>query len=1012
MSSENSGKQIIEQIHDENGFLVGVKFKRHEKKTETQPKTKTKTYGRLNKQISQQLDTIAGSVEQTLDNSEKILSKLNQNRQKAKPVITINAPKNVQSNKAAIAPLPQTKKIIFSNDILTPKEKKAASFKSPRIVKNMPYPEDFLKINPQIEQKMKADGHTPVNAKPPRKESRVVVATHPDQGMTRAVPRDVQGGQQRKQQRDEKGRFTKTQKEQKEQTKILRKILKKRSGGSGEENGIFAGLLKKYPGIGLLGHIAGLIPGVSLLTGALGESSIGRLGGKALSGIGLGAKKLKRNIGENKNNKIKTTAQSQNRPDAIKESKLGKLSRKLGKWGKISGLLGLGLTAFDAFGVENSNMDRANKNKQHVKNAAGLGGSLAGGWAGMQAGAAIGSIVPGYGTAIGGVIGGVAGAIGGTALADYGIKLLDKAIDPETSKKMLGSWDGFISVTKAGFQKMYQSMPQPVQKLAKQAEATVKTTQQKVVATAQTAQKKVAETGKVIKEKWDNSAVGKVTNQAIAGVSGLISKSIASMTNKHGAIGYKLGSKSLNNNVIDCSGWVNAVQQATIADINRNIGAGTISVNKAKAMRLAAAQGGAAGEVEYAMKQGGAMQDDQITENKLKDGMVIGMAKNKNGRFKNIGHVVTVFTDPKTGVKMISESATAEGNMKAGVRVRTAKEYLATEAKRRSQNKNRHLYAGDPFAQERAVIDKNDFSVQAANGVATVTATALTPNSPTVLPSGMPNYAFRFGGGVDEHLHEASKRFDISEATLRGFALKEGGWKGKDSQTGAIGVGQFTESTWNSLIKKFPQDAAAIGMTKINDNNRRKANDPRRNNRVNSLAMALYITKEIDPTLKRKGIPITDENRYLNYNIGNGILPLLAGENINAEKRKKLEKLMILNGKKGKETQQQWLKRQGASINTSKAKANVLNNPTINPAQKATKAIQVKKGANNQAIQARQINVKPIEIAAQTSKPAHSALAFAAYSNTNVDGEAIAHMPTRQVSQKHIAHVVSGSTSG
>lgn len=1004
MASESNDKIAIPE-HDENGFLVGVRFERRKKNPQTptvsqsKPANKASKTGKKLDAIDGKLDSIDTSVNQTLDNTELILRNLSKSKKAANPVITINIPGTLSGNSSGVAKnsLPvlvnQSKRIISSTDLVKTQEKKLPSVKTPRVIKNIPNSDAVRKMNPQA---AKAAG-----LKTPRKNPRVINATHPDYGLVRPVPRELLGGQ-RKRERDEKGRFVKSQKEQQEQTKLLKKILKKRGGSGSESNGIFSGLFKKIPGLGVLGAIAGIIPGVNILSGALGETGLARWGGKALTGIGSAGKKLGRAIGGGKG---KTSANG-------KMGALGKLGRKLGKFGKIGGLLGMGLAALDVFGVENSNMDRADKNKQHVKNVAGLGGSLAGGWAGMQAGAAIGSVVPGYGTAIGGVIGGLAGAIGGTALVDYGMERLDKAIDPETSKKMLSSWDGFVSTAKEGMQKVYKTLPQPIQKLSNEAAATVKTAQKKVEETTKAVQTKVVQASKAVKETWDKSSVGQATNKAVASAGSFISNTIASMSKKHAKVGYHLGAKKLEKNVIDCSGWVDAVQQATIADINRNIGAGTISANKAKAMRLAAARGGAAGEVEFAMKQGAAMQDNQITEDKLKDGMVIGMAKENNGRYKNIGHIVTVFTDPKTGVKMISESATAEGKLKAGVRVRTVKEYLATEAERRKKNKNRHLYAGDPYAQERARIDKKDMTTQTAKGVATVTATALTPNSPKVLPSGMPNYAFRFGGGVDEHLHEASQRYKISEATLRGFALKEGGWTGKDSSTSAVGVGQFTKNTWNDLIKKFPQEAAAIGMNEINDSNKLKANDPRRNKRINTMAMALLISKEIDPALKRYGIPITDENRYLVYNIGSGVLPLLAGKNVSNSA--KLEKSMRLNGKKANETQQQWLKRQGGSINTFKAKANVINNPSTKPAQQVQKAIQTKKEANTQAVQSKQVNIKPQDVAPSPPKPTNSArqLALAGYVSTQTENGSIAHIPTRQVSQPRIAHVVSGGTTG
>lgn len=1006
MTSESNDKIAIPE-HDENGFLVGVRFERRKKNPQTPTVSQSKPANRVSKTgkkldaIDGKLDSIDTSVNQTLDNTELILRNLSKSKKADNPVITINVPSTLSGNSSGVAKnsLPvlvnQSKRIIGSTELVKTQEKKLPSVKTPRVVKNIPNSEAVRKMNPQ---EAKAAG-----LKTPRRNPRVINATHPDYGLVRPVPRELLGGQ-RQRERDEKGRFVKSQKEQQEQTKLLKKILKKRSGSGSESNGIFSGIFKKIPGLGVLGAIASMIPGVNILSGALGETGLARWGGKALTGMGNAGKKLGRAIGGGKG---KTSANG-------KSSALGKLGRKLGKFGKIGGLLGMGLAALDTFGVENSNMDRADKNKQHVKNVAGLGGGVAGGWAGMQAGAAIGSVVPGYGTAIGGVIGGLAGAIGGTALVDYGMERLDKAIDPETSKKMLSSWDGFVSTAKEGMQKIYKTLPQPIQKLGNEAAATVKTAQKKVEETTKVVQTKVAQASKAVKETWDKSSVGKATNKAIASAGSFISNTIASMSKKHANVGYKLNGKNLDQNVIDCSGWVDAVQQATIANINRNLGAGTISANKAKAMHLAAARGGAAGEVEFAMKQGAAMQDNQITEDKLKDGMVLGMAKKNNGRFKNIGHIVTVFTDPNTGVKMISESAVAEGKLKAGVRVRTLKEYLATEAKRRKDDKNRHLYAGDPYAQERSRIDKKDMTTQTAKGVATVAASALTPNSPKVLPSGMPNYAFRFGGGVDEHLHEASQRYKISEATLRGFALKEGGWTGKDSSTNAVGVGQFTVGTWRGLIKNFPQEAAAIGMTDINDSNKLKANDPRRDKRVNSMAMALYITKEIDPALKRYGIPITDENRYLVYNIGSGVLPLLAGKTIkNTKLRKDIERAMKLNGKKANETQQQWLKRQGGSINTFKAKANVINNPSTKPAQQVQKAIQTKKEANTQAVQSKQVNIKPQDVALSPPKPTNPArqLALAGYVSTQTENGSIAHIPTRQVSQPRIAHVVSGGTN-
>ena len=958
VNDENQNRTIPQ--YDENGFLIGVSFKRRSKKAKTQqdkdqPKTKSR-----NESNSKKLDKIDETANQTLDNTNLILDKL----------------KNRSPN--------STKK--QNNKIIGIAASKTTA-KQSRVI-NMPDPQAILKMNPQLAQT--PAGQVIAKQKGAPKQKRVINATHPDFGLVRAVPYKYA-----KRERDEKGRFIKSHKEQQTQTKLLKKLLKKRGGLFREAGGLFGNLLK-------------MIPGVGLLTGLLTKGPIGRLGGKVIKGISQSGNAAAKAA-------TKATATS---------GILQKLSKKMGKF---AGLLGLGLFAQDALGVENNTDDRAEKNKQHIKNTTSFAGGVAGGMLGAQTGAAIGSIIPGVGTAIGGVLGGVAGAVGGSAIVDFAMDKLEEIIDPEVLKKMLGSWEGFTETMAAGAQAAFDAMPASVQEAAK-------TVQKTIVDTSKAVQKKVEDTSKAVQQAWNNSEVGKIANQAVGAIGGYISNTISSMSKTYRNMGYNLGSKSLKGNAIDCSGWVNVVQQATIADINRRLGAGTISSDKAKAMRIAAAQKGAAGEVEYAIKQSGMLQDDQITADKLKDGMVIGMAKGNNGRYKNIGHVVTVFTDPKTGVKMISESGIPDEingkPIKAGVRVRTLNEYLSTEARRRKKERNRHLYAGDPYAQERAIIEKKNPSGTLANGViiagantgimaATVGSSSKTQtNNSGAKNTPVANYAFRFGGGVDEHLHEAALRYQVSENTLRGIALKEGGWTGKDSQTNAIGVGQFTYKTWNGLIERYPKEAAAIGMKEISASNKNTAQDPRRNKRANSLAMGLFITKEIDPRLKKEGIPVTDENRYLVYNIGPGIIPLLAGKKISPEKKASLERYMRINGKKPEETQIAWAKRQGGSINKFKTKANAvkapINNPPLKVGQQVAKVNQTKNQISSKAIQTKQLTVKALDIAPQPiqrSSPAQQ-IQLAGYTNTAADNGFIAHMPTRQVSQAHIAHIVSGGTTG
>lgn len=121
-----------------------------------------------------------------------------------------------------------------------------------------------------------------------------------------------------------------------------------------------------------------------------------------------------------------------------------------------------------------------------------------------------------------------------------------------------------------------------------------------------------------------------------------------------------------------------------------------------------------------------------------------------------------------------------------------------------------------------------------------------------------------FGERIDGFIKEAAQRFGMDEKTLRGFVKMEGGWTGKDSQTGAIGVGQFTEGAWTDLVKT--KTGKSIGMTHIGSCFQ-KACDPRRDDRVNTLATAFLMTRNA-VLLKKYSIPATPENLYMAHNMG------------------------------------------------------------------------------------------------------------------------------------------------
>lgn len=147
------------------------------------------------------------------------------------------------------------------------------------------------------------------------------------------------------------------------------------------------------------------------------------------------------------------------------------------------------------------------------------------------------------------------------------------------------------------------------------------------------------------------------------------------------------------------------------------------------------------------------------------------------------------------------------------------------------------------------------------------------PSAPVVVAKGAGKGFKGFGDDVDAHIKEASEKYGISEDVMRGFVKMEGGWTGAMSPTGAIGTGQFIQSTWDGLAKtKEGQD---IGMTKIG-NRFRKEDDPRRDKRTNTLATGL-LAKQNAEILKKNGLEATGENLYMMHNIGPGVIQAMKG---------------------------------------------------------------------------------------------------------------------------------------
>ena len=99
-----------------------------------------------------------------------------------------------------------------------------------------------------------------------------------------------------------------------------------------------------------------------------------------------------------------------------------------------------------------------------------------------------------------------------------------------------------------------------------------------------------------------------------------------------------------------------------------------------------------------------------------------------------------------------------------------------------------------------------------------------------------------FGAEIDSYIKDSAKRYQVSEAMLRGLVKIEDGWYGT-------------------------VEGVKIGMTPITSGNKNTSFDPRRNNKVNTLATALYARWHIEQFALR-GIQPTDENLYMAHNIG------------------------------------------------------------------------------------------------------------------------------------------------
>ena len=174
-----------------------------------------------------------------------------------------------------------------------------------------------------------------------------------------------------------------------------------------------------------------------------------------------------------------------------------------------------------------------------------------------------------------------------------------------------------------------------------------------------------------------------------------------------------------------------------------------------------------------------------------------------------------------------------------------------------------------------------------------------------------------FNTEVDSLIQQTATDYGIPVSYLNGLVSKEAGWDGAVSPTGATGIGQMVQSTWNDLAAR--PEGKAIGMVPVTKENFRTENDPRKDNAVNLQATAL-LTQSNAGHLARAGVEPTSDNLYMVHNMGTSIIPVLAGENPGAKFAASVEKNARHNGKRADETIAEWVERQKADYRSHEAR--------------------------------------------------------------------------------------------
>lgn len=163
--------------------------------------------------------------------------------------------------------------------------------------------------------------------------------------------------------------------------------------------------------------------------------------------------------------------------------------------------------------------------------------------------------------------------------------------------------------------------------------------------------------------------------------------------------GRSFSGKNIADGVIDCSGYVDALNREVASEIERIHGK-----EVAKSVRVNGA-GGAAGIIKDQEQKGRSVASStwkSIDTNLLKEGMIIGESRggHASGRHKGIGHIVAIIE--RDGKKYVTESTPTEGkDGKTGVRETELSEYIKEATNRKNQFA---IHVVDPYKNIRGNV--------------------------------------------------------------------------------------------------------------------------------------------------------------------------------------------------------------------------------------------------------------------------------------------------------------------